>query len=63
MRTTMDWWAYVHTNGHLQIKRYFDELCFKDADESPFVVKRTGIMKAEGRDDAEAQAKVILNIK
>lgn len=48
----LDWWGYLHTNGHIQVKRYFDARCFEDADESPFVVKRTNVFKASDRDDA-----------
>ncbi len=57
------WWAYLHTNGHLQIKRYFDYKDFVDADKSPFVKKRTGTFLANGRDEAEKRAKLLLGVK
>jgi hypothetical protein len=33
----MSWWGYLHTDGHIQVKRYFDPLDLKEAHESPFV--------------------------
>lgn len=27
------WWCYLHTNGHIQAKRYFDLRDLEDADE------------------------------
>lgn len=53
----MKWWAYLHTSGTIQLKRFFDHRDFEDADESPFVVRRTGHFEAEDRADAMAKAK------
>lgn len=30
------WWGYVHTNGSIQVKRYFDKRDIEEAYESPF---------------------------
>jgi hypothetical protein len=31
------WWGYVHANGTLQVKRYFDMQDIQEASTSPFV--------------------------
>lgn len=46
------WWGYIHTNGSIQVKRYFDQRDLEDAHESPFVSKVINPFEAEGRDDA-----------
>jgi len=46
------WWGYRHTNGNLQAKRYFDKRDLDDADESPFVAKRTQVFMASSREEA-----------
>ncbi|WP_127846170.1 hypothetical protein [Psychroflexus aestuariivivens] len=33
------WWGYVHENGSIQVKRYFNDADIQDAIESPFVGK------------------------
>lgn len=60
------WWGYLHTNGHIQVKRYFDatsRLDFKDADESPFCERRTGKFMATSREDALEKAAKLLGVK
>lgn len=52
METKFEWWGYRHTNGNIQAKRYFDRRDLEDADESPFVVKRTEVFLASGREEA-----------
>jgi hypothetical protein len=47
------WWGYLHVSGTIHIKRYFDYEDFVEADESPFVERRTGIVEAETREEAE----------
>ena len=37
MSYDLQWWAYIHTNGTIQLKRYFDDRDLQDARESPFV--------------------------
>jgi hypothetical protein len=49
------WWCYLHTNGYIQAKRYFDDRDLEDADESPFVQERSQPFEAEDRDDAIKQ--------
>lgn len=56
------WWAYRHTNGGIQLKRYFSESDLEDADESPFVQKRTGVFEACSREEAFAIAKEKLGV-
>lgn len=50
------WWGYMHINGSLQVKRYFDALCLRDAHESPFVAKVVGPFDATDREDALKKA-------
>jgi len=52
MSEQFEWWCYLHTNGHIQAKRYFDKRDLEDADESPFVKVRSGPFMADDRDDA-----------
>lgn len=33
------YWAYIHSNGELQVKRYFHPMDLIEAQESPFVKK------------------------
>jgi len=56
------WWAYLHTDGSVQLKRYLGSADFKDADESPFVRRRTGKFLSGSRAEAMDQAKELLNI-
>ena len=51
------WWAYLHTNGHVQLKRYLSEEDLLEADESPFVQERTESFEANNREEAEVIAK------
>lgn len=46
------WWGYVHANGTIQAKRYFDRQDLADARESPFVDQVLGPFDATDRDDA-----------
>ena len=48
----LEWWGYLHTNGTIQVKRYFGEADLGEADESPFVAYRTCVIEAENREDA-----------
>ena len=52
MKDKLEWWCYLHTNGSVQAKRYFDPRDLEDADESPFVKVRTNPFMASGRSDA-----------
>ena len=46
------WWGYLHTNGHLQAKRYFSREDLDEAGERPFVEKYFGPFEAKDRDQA-----------
>lgn len=48
-----NWWAYLHINGGIHLKRYFSADDLKDADESPFVAARTQPFYADNRKQAE----------
>lgn len=52
MSNTFRWWGYVHENGSIQVKRYFDQQDIDDAIESPFVAKVFHPFEAESREDA-----------
>lgn len=47
------WWGYIHTNGKLQIKRFFGKEDLTEAAESPFVVRVIGPVDADTREEAE----------
>ena len=51
------WYAYLHTNGQLFVKRFFDEHDATDAEQSPFVRRVIGPFPAETREEAEAGAR------
>lgn len=48
----MLWWAYIHTNGSLQVKRFFNDEDIAEASESPFCNKVTGPFEALDRERA-----------
>ena len=48
----MMWWGYLHINGSIQVKRFFDQLDIDDAEKSPFVEKITSVFEASNRDEA-----------
>lgn len=52
MENKLEWWGYRHTNGNLQAKRYWSDDDLQDADESPFVAKRTHVFLASSREEA-----------
>jgi len=53
----INWWAYLHTNGRVQVKRYFgDPLDLEEAQESPFVVTVMQPFPAINRESAVALA-------
>jgi hypothetical protein len=53
----IQWWAYIHSNGTLQLKRYFGREDINEAIESPFCGKIYGPFDADNREDALAIAK------
>lgn len=46
------WWGYLHTNGSIQLKRYFDDSYIQDCRDSEFVRKYTSPFEAANREDA-----------
>jgi hypothetical protein len=46
------WWGYEHSNGSYQAKRYFQQLDFQEAIQSPFCKIVVGPFEATDRDDA-----------
>lgn len=46
------YWAYLHTNGELKLKAYYDETGIIEAQGSPFVVETYGPFKANGAEEA-----------
>lgn len=55
------WWGYLHTNGTVHVKRYFNDHDLDEADESPFVKRVTVAFEASDRDDALKTVKRIIN--
>jgi len=55
------WWGYVHKEGSLHIKRYFDEQDIFEASASPFVAFVIGTVLAENREEAIIKLKDKLN--
>ena len=54
------WWGYVHVNGSLQAKRYFDKRDIEEALESDFVATVCGPFLAVDRDDALKKIKELI---
>lgn len=48
----IEWWGYQHTNGQVQLKRYFGPLDIQEAKESPFVRQVYGPFEAKDNDEA-----------
>lgn len=51
----LQWWGYLHTNGSLQVKRFFSQQDLDEAWESPFVVSVAGPWHCDGREQALAK--------
>ena len=56
------WWGYQHTNGSIQVKRFFSQEDIDEAMDSPFVSSVAGPFDAKDRDDAIEKTKKKLNI-
>ena len=50
------WYGYRHTNGRVQVKRFFGVRDLEDCRDSDFVVSYTAAFPAEGREDAMEKA-------
>jgi len=48
------WWGYIHVNGKLQVKRFFDQRDIDEAYESDFVSHVFHPFFAKDREDALA---------
>ena len=46
------WWGYLHENGTLHVKRFFDMEDIFEAESSPFVDRVYGPWEADSRDGA-----------
>jgi len=56
------WWGYLHTNGSIQAKRYFDKRDIEDANQSPFCELVVKPFEATDRDDAMEQIADRINL-
>ena len=54
------WWGYLHTDGSIQVKRYFSYEDIEKAEESPLVKEFTLAFEADNRDDAITKATNLL---
>lgn len=57
------WWAYLHTNGSVQVKRFFDQRDITETKESSFVTKIVGPFAATNRDNALEKAANSLGVE
>lgn len=48
----MQWWGYLHTNGSIQVKRFFGREDIIEAMDSPFVDMTFGPFEVDGREEA-----------
>jgi hypothetical protein len=48
----IEWWAYIHNNGSLHVKRFFGIGDIIEAQSSPFVKKVYGPVPLGSRDSA-----------
>lgn len=52
LMSDIKWWAYLHVNGSVHVKRYFDDQDIRDAWASPFVQRVTYTYEANDREQA-----------
>lgn len=57
------WWGYVHVNGNIQVKRFFDKRDIDDARESPFCKYIFDPFESKDRDSAINIIKERINSK
>ena len=53
------WWGYLHINGSIQAKRFFDNKDIDEARDSDFVLATSWAFDAVNRKDALRQLKEI----
>ena len=61
--STLLWWGYLHIDGEVKVKRFFDQRDIEDAYDSPFVDEVIQPFHATGRADAVHKAEKILTGK
>ena len=54
------WWGYLHTDGSLQVKRYFGPENIMEALGSPFVDAVAGPWECNGKEAAIEKLKKVL---
>lgn len=61
----LEWWGYLHVDGHFQVKRAFYSIQddMKEASESPFVKTIYGPFEASNREEALEIIKNNLEVK
>lgn len=57
----MKWWGYLHINGNIQAKIYFDQIDIDEANESPFVDVVFGPFECSSRGEAISKIKEKIN--
>ena len=55
------WWGYIHINGSVQVKRYFNPDDLKEARESDFTEIVQGPFAAATREDALKKLDSLVN--
>jgi hypothetical protein len=59
---TTKWWGYLHTEGTVQVKRFFDQLDITEANQSPFVKEIVQPFDAASREEAVQKVKQSLGL-
>ena len=57
------WWGYLHVDGSVQVKRFFDQRDIDEAVHSAFVARVTGRFEAKNRQDAEEKAVKMMGLE
>ena len=56
------WWGYLHEDGSVQAKRFYDQRDIIDANGSPFVDQVVDVFEANDRTEALETVKARLGI-
>lgn len=56
----VEWWGYLHINGSIQVKRFYDKRDLDEARESPFVERVIDPFLAGTRKDALEKIKKLI---
>lgn len=57
-----EWWGYKHTNGTINVKRFWDYQDIDEARESDFVVRVSAVFNARSREEALSICCRVLNL-